>query len=56
VLLVIMTNMGKGTAKARVDGESWSELKIKHGRAADIIIILTILHGFIGFLYIFEVL
>ena len=56
VLLVIMTNMGKRTAKARVDGESWTEMKIKHGRAADIIIILTILHGFIGFLYIFEVL
>jgi len=56
VLLVIMTNMGKRTAKARVDGESWTELKVRHGRAADIIIILTVLQGFLGFLYIFEVL
>jgi hypothetical protein len=55
-LLVIMTTMGKRTAKARVESESWTELKVRHGRAADIIIILTILHGFIGFLYIFEVL
>ncbi|MDP7202604.1 MAG: hypothetical protein QGF72_00560 [Candidatus Poseidoniaceae archaeon] len=55
-LLVIMTNMGKRTAKARVEGESWTDLKLRHGRAADIIIILTILHGFLGFLYIFEVL
>ncbi len=56
ILLVVMTNMGKRTAKARVDGETWTDLKVKHGRAADIIVILAILHGFIGFLYIFEVL
>ena len=55
-LLVIMTNMGKRTAKARVEGNSWTDLKVSHGRAADLIIILAILHGFIGFLYIFEVL
>ena len=55
-LLLIMTNMGKKASAARKQGEKWSKLKITHGRAADIVVILALLHGFIGFLYIFEVL
>ena len=56
ILLLVITKMGKKIVAARETGERWSELRLKHGRAADIIIILAVLHGFLGFLYIFEVL
>lgn len=55
-LLLIMTNMGKRASAERKSGGKWNHLKISHGRAADIVVILALLHGFIGFLYIFEVL
>lgn len=54
-LLLFMTGLGKKVVAARESGEKWNELKLKHGRAADLVMILAILHGFIGFLYIFEV-
>jgi len=48
-LLWITARWGRKSRKDRVS-------KTKHGRAADLLIALMILHSFLGFLYIFEVL
>jgi hypothetical protein len=55
VLLYITWNYGRRVVAKREAGESWAQEKIKHGRAADIIIIVGCIHAFIGFLHIFKV-
>ena len=54
ILLTITWRMGNKVVTLRDSGEKWSLDKTKHGRAADLIVILAIIHAFIGFLYIFE--
>jgi hypothetical protein len=39
-----------------MDGEKFSHHRIKHGRAADLIVVLVFIHAFLGFLYLFMVL
>ena len=56
ILLLILARMGKQTRDARLEGKKFSHLKLRHGRAADFIIIIAIIHAFLGFLYIFSVL
>jgi hypothetical protein len=48
--------MGKKAKIAREQGGSFSNLKLKHGRMADIVVALVFIHAFLGFLYIFAVL
>jgi hypothetical protein len=48
--------MGKRAKTAREQGDSFSNLKLKHGRMADLVIALVFIHAFLGFLYIFDVL
>ena len=55
VLLYITWNYGRRVVAKREAGESWAQEKVKHGRAADIIIIVGCIHAFIGFLHIFNV-
>ena len=40
----------------RQAGESFAVAKLKHGRAADLIIYLVFIHAFLGFIYTFDVL
>ncbi len=56
VLLYITWNYGRSVVAKRESGESWALTKTKHGRAADLIVILGCIHAFIGFLHIFNVL
>jgi len=56
ILLVVLARMGKKTRDARISGKKFSHMKLKHGRAADFIVIIAIIHAFLGFLYIFSVL
>jgi hypothetical protein len=39
-----------------VAGESFAVAKLKHGRAADLIIYMVFIHAFLGFIYTFDVL
>jgi hypothetical protein len=55
-LLLVLAKLGKQTKSARIAGEKFTHLKLKHGRAADFIIIIAIIHAFLGFLYLFTVL
>ena len=56
IILWKLSSMGKETKAAREQGESFSNLKTKHGRMADLVIALVFIHAFLGFLYIFDVL
>ena len=56
ILLVVLARMGKQTSDARISGKKFTHMKLKHGRAADFIVIIAIIHAFLGFLYIFSVL
>ena len=55
-LLLITWNLGRKTKLRRESGEKWSESKRKHGRAADMIIIVGSIHVFLGFLELLKIL
>ena len=55
-LMVAMTRYGKQARAQREAGESFAAAKLKHGRAADLIIYLVFIHAFLGFIYTFDVL
>lgn len=55
-LMVVMTRYGKQARAQREAGESFAAAKLKHGRAADLIIYLVFIHAFLGFIYTFDVL
>lgn len=55
-LMVFMTRLGKQARSQRQAGESFAVAKLKHGRAADLIIYLVFIHAFLGFIYTFDVL
>ena len=56
VILWQLSRMGKKAKIAREQGDSFSNLKLKHGRMADLVVALVFIHAFLGFLYIFAVL
>jgi hypothetical protein len=56
VLLFLLARMGRKARDARNQGEKFAHHSTKHGRAADLIIVLAFLHAFLGFLYIFAIL
>ncbi len=56
VILWQLSRMGKKAKVAREQGDSFSNLKLKHGRMADLVVALVFIHAFLGFLYIFAVL
>ena len=55
-LMVFMTRLGKQARAQRQSGESFTTAKLKHGRAADLIIYMVFIHAFLGFIYTFDVL
>ena len=55
-LMVFMARLGKQARTQRQAGESFAVAKLKHGRAADLIIYLVFIHAFLGFIYTFDVL
>ena len=56
VLLFLLARMGRRARDARNRGEKFVHHSTKHGRAADVFIVLAFIHAFLGFLYIFAVL
>jgi hypothetical protein len=56
VLLLLLARMGRRARDARNEGGKFTHHALKHGRAADLIVVLAFLHAFLGFLYIFTVL
>ena len=56
ILLTILVNSGKTVKRLRESKESFAfELK-KHGRASDFVMAMLIIHAFLGFIYLFQLL
>ena len=55
-LLMITWNLGRKTKSEKENGEKWSNTKKKHGRAADLILIIGSIHVFLGFLELLKIL
>ena len=56
ILLTIIVNTGK-TVKAHRESRKPFGLELqRHGRASDLVMILLVLHAFIGFIYLFQLL
>lgn len=55
-LLFLLARMGRKAKAARNGGEKFSHHVLKHGRAADLVVVLVFIHAFLGFLYLFTVL
>ena len=54
ILLTILVRKGRLTKAQREAGESFSLERERHGRASDIIVILMVIHAFLGFIYLFQ--
>ena len=55
-LLFMLARMGRQARDARHEGKKFKHIALRHGRAADLVVVLVFLHAFLGFLYIFAVL
>ncbi len=55
-LMVALTRFGRQAQAQRLAGESFATSKLKHGRAADLVVYLVFIHAFLGFIYTFDVL
>jgi len=55
-LFYYLWSRGRMTKSQREQGEVWSVTKQRHGRAADLIIIIGCIHAFLGFLELLKVL
>ena len=56
ILLWIVVRHGRETVSNKENGEKFSAQRMKHGRAADLVMILIMFHSFLGFIYVFQVL
>ena len=56
ILFTILVRKGRLAKAQREAGDSFSLEMQRHGRAADIIVILMVVHAFLGFLYLFQLL
>ena len=55
-LFYYLWSRGRMTKSQREQGQAWSEMKLRHGRAADLIIIIGCIHAFLGFLELLKLL
>ena len=56
ILLWIVVRHGRETVSNKENSEKFSAQRMKHGRAADLVMILIMFHSFLGFIYVFQVL
>ncbi len=56
ILLTILVNSGKTVKALRESSKAFGFELQRHGRASDLVMILLVLHAFIGFIYLFQLL
>tara|TARA_B100001540_G_scaffold44159_1_gene39273 strand:+ start:41 stop:523 length:483 start_codon:yes stop_codon:yes gene_type:complete len=56
ILLTYLWQKGRKIKQLREKGESWSVEKSQHGRASDAIMLLIVIHAFLGFLWLLQML
>ena len=56
--LLLMSNLwylGRKTSRSRDDSDTFSRTRNLHGRLGDVMAILVIIHAFLGFLYLLQI-
>ncbi|MEE2747937.1 MAG: hypothetical protein VX473_05675 [Candidatus Thermoplasmatota archaeon] len=56
ILITILWRKGRKARDLRNSGEPWAEEKRRHGRASDAIMALIVIHAFLGFLWLMQLL
>ena len=56
VVLTITVRKGRLVKKQRDTGEKFTFELQRHGRASDVMMVLIVLHAFLGFIYLFQLL
>ena len=56
ILLTYLWQKGRKIKQLREKGEPWSVEKNHHGRASDAIMLLIVIHAFLGFLWLLQML
>ena len=54
-LMAYLWSLGRKTSAKKVAGESFARLKDLHGRLSDVMMGLIIVHAFLGFLYLLQI-
>ena len=54
ILLTFLWKKGRNVKRLRESGEPWTEEKNRHGRASDAIMLLIVIHAFLGFLWLLQ--
>ncbi len=55
LLMITLWNLGRKTSSLRREGESNARMKDLHGRLGDVMAILVVIHAFLGFLYLLQI-
>ena len=55
-LLLYLWRLGRKTREKRVSGEGFARTKELHGKVSDLIGMLVVIHSFLGFLYLLNIL
>ena len=53
-LMTYLWSLGRKTSAKKVAGESFARMKDLHGRLSDVMMGLVIIHAFLGFLYLLQ--
>ena len=55
-LMLILRKHGRATRSLKESGESFARSKQMHGKISDVMLLLVIIHAFLGFLYLLKIL
>jgi len=55
LLMIILWLTGHSTQRKKVSNQSFSKTRDTHGRIGDIMAILILIHAFLGFLYLLQI-
>ena len=56
LLMLFLRKQGRATRILRESGESFARSKQMHGKISDVMLLLVIIHAFLGFLYLLKIL
>ena len=56
ILLTYLWQKGRRTKQLRETKQPWATEKSRHGRASDVIMLLIVIHAFLGFLWLLQIL
>ena len=56
ILMLTLRKHGRTTSRLKDSGESFARSKQMHGKISDVMLLLVIIHAFLGFLYLLKIL